>query len=86
MRTLLEARGIQSAGVEMIGNTRLGLERAATGRAPAIDHFSINVIGFDRRGVEMTLKRLGVESSSSNDKKLLRFRVPQGIVVELKAV
>jgi catechol 2,3-dioxygenase-like lactoylglutathione lyase family enzyme len=69
-----------------IGNTRLGLESAAAGSKPAIDHFCITVAGFDRRAVETALKQLDVELSPSNDEKLLRFRDPHGIIVELKAV
>jgi catechol 2,3-dioxygenase-like lactoylglutathione lyase family enzyme len=68
-----------------IGNTRLGLESVA-GNNPAIDHVCITVAGFDRRALETALKQLGVESSPSNDEKLLRFRDPHGIICELKAV
>jgi catechol 2,3-dioxygenase-like lactoylglutathione lyase family enzyme len=68
-----------------IGNTRLGLESAAPGSKPAVDHFCITVAGFDRRAIETALKQLGVESSSPTDEKLLRFHDPHGIIVELKA-
>ena len=68
-----------------IGNTRLGLEAAATGTKAAVDHFCITVAGFDRRAVETAFKQLDVELSPSSDEKLLRFRDPHGIVVELKS-
>jgi catechol 2,3-dioxygenase-like lactoylglutathione lyase family enzyme len=68
-----------------VGDTRLGLESAAAGSKPAIDHFCITVAAFDRRAIETAFKQLGVELSPSNDEKLLRFRDPNGIVVELKA-
>jgi len=67
-----------------IGSTRLGLEAAAAGSKPAVDHFCINVAGFDHRAVEASLKQLGVETAPSNDEKLLRFKDLHGIVVELK--
>jgi len=67
-----------------IGNTRLGLESAAAGSKPAVDHFCITVAGFDRRAVETAFKQLGVEASPSNDEKLMRFRDPYGIVVEMR--
>jgi len=68
-----------------IGNTRLGLEAAPAGSKPAVDHFCITVAGFDRRAVETAFKQLNVELSPSDDEKLLRFRDPHGIVVELKS-
>jgi catechol 2,3-dioxygenase-like lactoylglutathione lyase family enzyme len=68
-----------------IGNTRLGLEAAPTGSKPAVDHFCLTVAGFERRAVETAFKHLNVELSPSDDEKLLRFRDPHGIVVELKS-
>lgn len=64
--------------------TRLGLE-AASGRTPAIEHFCVRIAGFDRRMAADKLKRLGAEVVTSNDEDLLRFRDPNGIIVELKA-
>ena len=68
-----------------IGNTRLGLEGAPAGSKSAVDHFCITVAGFNRRAVEIAFKQLNVELSPSDDEKLLRFRDPHGIVVELKS-
>lgn len=65
--------------------TRLGLEQAAAGRKPRIDHVCVRVAGFDRRVVTERLKKLAAEVVPSNDEDLLRFKDPDGIVVELKA-
>ncbi len=65
--------------------TRLGLEAATAGRQPAIDSVCVKIAGFDRRGTTDKLKRLGVEVVTSDDKDLLRFRDPNGIMMALKA-
>ena len=65
--------------------TRLGIEAAAPGQSPRVDHFSVRIAGFDRRVVTEKLKKLGVEVVASNDENLLRFRDSDGIPVELKA-
>jgi catechol 2,3-dioxygenase-like lactoylglutathione lyase family enzyme len=67
-----------------VAKTRLGLE-AAAGRQPGVEHFCLRVAGFNRRTVTDRLKQLGVEVAASNDEDLLRFRDPNGILVELKA-
>ncbi len=66
------------------GGTKLGLEQVAAGRPPKIDHICIKVAGFDRRTATDKLKRLAAEIVPSNDEDLLRFKDPDGIVVELK--
>jgi catechol 2,3-dioxygenase-like lactoylglutathione lyase family enzyme len=66
------------------GRTKLGLEQVAAGRPPKIDHVCIKVAGFDRRTATDKLKRLAAEIVPSNDEDLLRFKDPDGIVVELK--
>lgn len=63
-----------------VAKTRIGLERGQ----PAVDHFCLNVAGFNQRTVTDKFKELGVEVVPSNDEKLFRFRDPNGIVVELK--
>ena len=64
--------------------TRLGLE-AAGGKTPSVDHVCIRVSGFDKRALTEKLKKLNVEIAPSNDEDLLRFKDPNGIVMELKA-
>ena len=68
-----------------VAKTRLGLEAAAAGRMPAVDHISIKVAGFDKRAVTDRLKKLGVEIAPSNDEDLLRFRDLNGLLMELKS-
>jgi catechol 2,3-dioxygenase-like lactoylglutathione lyase family enzyme len=65
--------------------TRLGLETVAAGKMPSVDHACIKVAGFDRRAVTDKLKTLGAEIAPSNDENLLRFRDPNGLVMELKS-
>jgi catechol 2,3-dioxygenase-like lactoylglutathione lyase family enzyme len=67
-----------------VARTRLGLE-PARGTMPGVDHVCFRVAGFERRSVSEKLKALGVELEASNDEGLLRFRDPNGLVMELKA-
>jgi catechol 2,3-dioxygenase-like lactoylglutathione lyase family enzyme len=67
-----------------ISGTRLGLEEAA-GRPAGVDHFCVKVMGLDRKATPEKLQKAGVEIAPSNDEGLLRFRDPNGIVVELKS-
>jgi catechol 2,3-dioxygenase-like lactoylglutathione lyase family enzyme len=68
-----------------VAKTNLGLEAVAPGKMPNVDHIGFRVAGFDRRSVTDKLKRLGAEIAPSNDEALLRFRDPNGLVMELKA-
>jgi catechol 2,3-dioxygenase-like lactoylglutathione lyase family enzyme len=68
-----------------VARTRLGLETVSSGKAPGVDHVCFRVAGFDRRAASQTLKKLNAEIISSNDEGLLRFRDPNGLVMELKA-
>ena len=65
--------------------TRLGLQNAAAGGPPKVDHVCIKVAGFDQRGITERLGNLSVEVIPSNDEGFLRFRDPHGIVMELRA-
>ena len=65
--------------------TRLGLETVAAGKMPSVDHVCIKVAGFDRRAVTDKLKKLGAEIAPSNDENLLRFKDPNGLLMELKS-
>jgi catechol 2,3-dioxygenase-like lactoylglutathione lyase family enzyme len=77
-----------------IGNTRLGLQTVKPGEMPGVDHFSVYVAGFDPAAVTAGLKALGAEMLSAADEgqdrvrfrdlDLLRFRDPNGIVVEIR--
>jgi catechol 2,3-dioxygenase-like lactoylglutathione lyase family enzyme len=68
-----------------VAKTSLGLEAVVTGKMPGIDHVCFRVAGFDRRSVTDKLKHSGAEIAPSNDEALLRFRDPNGLVMELKA-
>lgn len=69
-----------------IGETRLGLEQAAPGQKPHIEHFAIKVAPFDRRAVTAGLTALGAQIVASPDEPdVLRLRDRDGITVELKA-
>lgn len=65
--------------------TRLGLEPVGAGKIPAIERVSFRVAGFDRRAITEKLKKLNVEMAASEDKDALRFKDPNGFVMELKA-
>jgi len=67
-------------------NTRLGLEAAQPGQAPAIAHYAIAVAPFDRRALETRLRELGVRLLPSVDEPdTVRFEDNNGIVVEVRA-
>src|SRR5579863_5331724 len=63
--------------------TKLGLELVPTGEKPGIHHISVRVAGFDKKSAIEKLKGAGIESSIG-DEGLVRFRDPNGIVMELK--
>jgi catechol 2,3-dioxygenase-like lactoylglutathione lyase family enzyme len=65
--------------------TRLGLETVGAGKMPSVDHISIKVAGFDRKTVTDRLKKLGAEIAPNNDEDLLRFKDPNGLLMELKS-
>ena len=65
--------------------TRLGLETVGAGKMPSVDHVCIKVAGFDRKVVGDKLQKLGAEVAPSNDENLLRFKDPNGLVMELKS-
>jgi len=72
-----------------IGDTRLGLEETKYqfGDKPRIAHFGIKVAPFDRAAVSDALTKLGAQILPSDDEPdVLRFKDPDGITVEVKAV
>ncbi len=69
-----------------VARSRLGLEKAAAGEMPHIEHFGVRVAGFDRKAVARKLGAIGVTVLPSSDEKLLRFRDGDGIGVELRGV
>ena len=63
-----------------VAKTRLGLEQAVAGETPSIHHVCIRVA----RVIPDRLKALGMEILPANDERLLRFRDPNGLLMELK--
>jgi catechol 2,3-dioxygenase-like lactoylglutathione lyase family enzyme len=63
--------------------TKLGLELAASGEKPGIHHICVRVAGFEKKSALEKLKRHDLEGTVS-DEGLVRFRDPNGIVMELK--
>src|SRR5579863_1187887 len=59
--------------------TKVGLELAAAGEKPSIDHICVRVAGFDKKSGMEKLKRANIESVVG-DEGLLRFRDPNGFV------
>jgi catechol 2,3-dioxygenase-like lactoylglutathione lyase family enzyme len=77
-----------------IGGTRLGIQAVKPGESPKVDHFCVSVGGYDTATVTAGLKALGAEILPATDEAqdrprfrdldLLRFRDPNGIIVELR--
>ena len=65
--------------------TRLGLEQVARGEKPSIHYMCVRVAGFDRKRVTERLTRAGVQIVAADERDVLRFRDPNGLVMELRA-
>jgi catechol 2,3-dioxygenase-like lactoylglutathione lyase family enzyme len=63
--------------------TKLGLELVGAGEKPSIHHICVRIAGSDKKSALEKLKRAHIESSIG-DEGLVRFRDPNGIVMELK--
>src|SRR5580692_7137842 len=63
--------------------TKLGLELVATGEQPSIHHICVRVAGFDKKSAVAKLKGAGIETIAG-DEGLVRFRDPNGFIMELK--
>jgi catechol 2,3-dioxygenase-like lactoylglutathione lyase family enzyme len=73
--------------INLKGNTRIGLQKAAAGASPKIEHYCIRVQPFDRPAVMEGLRKIGAEVlTSSDESSVVRFRDDNRITVELKAV
>jgi catechol 2,3-dioxygenase-like lactoylglutathione lyase family enzyme len=65
--------------------TRLGLEQVAAGEAPSVHHICIRVARLlPGNAIPDKLTAMGAGILPANDEKLLRFRDPNGLLVELK--
>ena len=78
-----DARG--RVWLHLASDTRLGLQPAAAGQAPSIEHYAIKVDPFDRNALTARLRALRVDVLPSNDEPdVVRFQDNNGIVVELR--
>jgi catechol 2,3-dioxygenase-like lactoylglutathione lyase family enzyme len=68
-----------------VARTRLGLETVAPGEMPRVHHISVRIAGFERRAATAALKRMNVPMVPSDDENLLRFRDPNGLIMELQS-
>jgi catechol 2,3-dioxygenase-like lactoylglutathione lyase family enzyme len=66
-------------------HTRWVLQAAATGEAPRIDRFGVNVARFDHDAVARALEGLGARVVSSSAARV-HFRGPEGLGIELLPV
>ena len=67
-------------------NSRVGLEQAAPGQAPAIAHYGITVAPFDRSAFDARLRALKARVLPSADEPyVVRFADDNGIILEVKA-
>ena len=70
---------------ELERNTRLGLEEASPGMAPAIAHYAIKVAPFDRAALETRLREIGARVLPAADERdVVRFADNNGIIVEVR--
>ena len=70
---------------ELERGTRLALEEAAPGQAPAIAHYAVKVAPFDRRALETRLQEIGARVLLPADEPdVVRFADNNGIVVEVR--
>ena len=53
------------------------------GEKPAVHHISVRIAGFDRRIAMTKLERAEVKGVPSDEDQMIRFRDPNGLVMEL---
>jgi len=68
--------------LQLEANTRIGLQKAAAGQKPRIDHYCIKVAPFDRNAFVDGLQKIGLKIIPSPDE--VRFADNNDITVELK--
>jgi catechol 2,3-dioxygenase-like lactoylglutathione lyase family enzyme len=67
-----------------VARTKLVLEKAPSGEAPRVHHFSLRVAGLNRKDATAKLTALGAKIAPSGDEGFLRFQDLDGFLVELK--
>jgi hypothetical protein len=79
-----DARG--RVWLHLSNDTRIGLQPAAAGQPPRIEHYAIKVAPFDRQALTARLRELRANVLPSDDEPdVFRFSDDNGIVVELRA-
>jgi catechol 2,3-dioxygenase-like lactoylglutathione lyase family enzyme len=68
-----------------IARSRLALEPVSAGSNPAIARVCVKIAGFNRHSTPEKLAKLGVQVLPQNDEHLVRFRDPNGFLIELTA-
>ncbi len=68
-----------------VANTRLGLQRVATGEQPRIHHLSFRVAGFDRSKASDKIAALGGKIVDSGPNDPLMFQDPNGFLIGLRS-
>jgi len=68
-----------------VARTRLGLEQIAAGEKPGIHHLSVRVAALKRGAVIDRLKTAGVDIVESSEDEVVRFRDPNGLLMEIRA-
>lgn len=66
-------------------HTRLGLQSVTAGEPPRFHHFALRAAGFDRRDATARLRRIGAVMMPSDEDEMLRFRDPNGLIVEIRS-
>ena len=67
-------------------DTRIVLRPVAAGERPGVERYSMRVAAFDRAKVLKGLAALGATPEAKGPAGVVRFRDPNGLAVELKAV
>jgi len=67
-----------------VGRTRLGLEAAASGEKPGIHHICVRVADFNKKRMTEGLTAAGAQIVRSDEKDVLSFRDPHGLVTEIR--
>ena len=67
-------------------DTRIVLRAVAAGEKPGVERYTMRVARFDRAKIVKGLAALGATPEPKGPSGLVRFRDPNGLAVELKAV
>ena len=63
--------------------TKIGLALVAAGEKPGVQHIAVRVAAFDRRKAMAKLERADVKVVPSDEDQMVRFRDPNGLLMEI---